>query len=127
MRGLAIAGLAGIALVHLVELPDTWHQETGLFAFFMLLVVTATGMAVALMFVDGPPVWVVVALTALGPIAGYLLTRSASVFFDHEDAGNWLEPLVLVAVFIEVGVLAIALSMLVRTMEPAPMQRRADR
>ena len=123
MRGLAIAGLAGIAIVHLVELPSTWHETKGLFVLFAILVVAATAVAVALLFLDGALVWAAAALTALGPIVGYVVTRSASVFFDHDDVGNWLEPLVLVAVFIEAAVLGIALAMLLRStaaLRPAP-------
>lgn len=115
MRGLAIAGLAGIAIVHLVQLPSTWHETKDLFVLFAFLVVAATAVAVALLFLDGLLVWASAALTAIGPIVGYVVTRSASVFFDHDDVGNWLEPLVLVAVFIEAAVLGIALAMLSRS------------
>jgi hypothetical protein len=120
MRGLAVAGLAGIAIVHLVELPTTWHEAKGLFWLFAILVVASATLAVALMFFDGPVVWALVALTAFGPILGYVLTRSASVIFDHDDVGNWLEPLVLVAVFVETGVLAIALGKLAREVTASP-------
>jgi hypothetical protein len=100
-------GLAGIALVHLVEMPDTWRQTPGLGALFTILVVAAAAVAVALLLDDRGLVWLAAALVAMGPIAGYVLTRSVSVFFDHEDVGNWLEPLVLVALFIEVSVLGL--------------------
>jgi hypothetical protein len=107
VRGLAIVGVAGIALVHLVEMPDTWRETPGLGALFTVLVVAAAVVAVALLLDDSSLVWLAAALVAVGPIAGYLVTRSASVFFDHEDVGNWLEPLVLVALFIEVSVLSL--------------------
>ena len=107
VRGLAIVGLAGIALVHLVEMPDTWRDTPGLGALFTVLVVGAAVVAVALLLDDSSLVWLAAALVAVGPIAGYLLTRSVSVPFDHEDVGNWLEPLVLVALFIEVSVLGL--------------------
>jgi hypothetical protein len=107
VRGLAIVGLAGIGLVHLVEMPDTWRQTPGLGALFTILVVASAAVATALLLDDTSLAWLAAALVAVGPIAGYLLTRSASVFFDHEDVGNWLEPLVLVALFIEVSVLGL--------------------
>lgn len=107
VRGLATVGLAGIALVHLVELPDTWRETPGLGALFTILVVASVAVAVALLLDDSRLAWLATALLAVGPIAGYVLTRSASVPFDHEDVGNWLEPLVLVALFIEVSVLGL--------------------
>jgi hypothetical protein len=106
-RGLAVVGLAGIALVHLVELPDTWHETSGLGALFTILVVASAGVAAALLHADTPPAWLAAALVAAAPIAGYVLTRSTSVPFDHDDVGNWLEPLVLVALFIEMSVLGL--------------------
>jgi hypothetical protein len=107
VRGLAIVGLAGIALVHLIEMPDTWRQTPGLGALFTILVVASAAVATALLLDDTSLAWLAAALVAAGPIAGYLLTRSVSVPFDHEDVGNWLEPLVLVALFVEVSVLGL--------------------
>lgn len=106
-RGLAVAGLVGIALVHLVELPDTWRDTTGLGALFVVLVVAAGCVAAALLHSDHDQAWLAAALVAVAPIAGYVLTRSVSVPFDHDDVGNWAEPLVLVAVFIEVSTLGL--------------------
>lgn len=107
LRGLTVVGLAGIALIHLVELPDTWRESTGLGALFLVLVIAAVVVGAALVHLDVTSLWQLSALVALGPIAGYLLTRSADVPFDHADVGNWLEPSVLVATFVELSVLAL--------------------
>jgi hypothetical protein len=115
VRGLTVVGLIGIALIHLVELPDTWRQSTGLGALFLILVIAAVVVAGALVHIDIPPLWQLSALVALGPIAGYVLTRSTDVPVDHADVGNWLEPTVLVALFIEVIVLALCGSVLFAT------------
>jgi hypothetical protein len=107
VRALTVVGIAGIALIHLAQLPDTWRESSGLGALFVLLVVVAALVAGALVHADHTLLWQLSAIVALGPIAGYLLTRSISVPFDHHDVGNWLEPAVLVALFIEVSVLAL--------------------
>jgi hypothetical protein len=107
VRGLTVVGLAGIALIQLAGLPDTWRESTGLGALFLALVIAAVVVGSALVYMDVTPFWQLSALVALGPIVGYVLTRSADVPFDHDDVGNWLEPSVLVATFIEVGVLAL--------------------
>lgn len=107
MRGLAVVGLAGIALVHLVELPDTWRETVGLGVLFLLLVVAAASVAAGLVHTDTARLWQVTAVVAAAPIGGFVLTRSVAVPFDRGDVGNWLEPLGLVALFIEVSVLAL--------------------
>jgi hypothetical protein len=115
VRGLTVVGLAGIALIHLVELPDTWRESPGLGALFLVLVIAAVVVGGALVHQDATPVWQLSALVALGPIVGYVVTRSADLPFDHDDVGNWLEPSVLVATFIEVSVLALCAYALLAT------------
>ncbi|WP_052442819.1 hypothetical protein [Streptacidiphilus neutrinimicus] len=106
-RGVAIVALAGTALVHLVQLPDTAHQMPGLAVLFAGLALTAAGLAVALVRTDSPRLWQATALTAGAALGGYVLTRSTAVPFDNGDVGNWLEPLGLAALFIEGALLAL--------------------
>lgn len=106
-RGLAVVGLVGIALVHLVELPDTFRETATLGALFAILVVASAGVAAGLVHVDHTRLWQLTALVAVAPIAGYVLTRSVALPFDDEDVGNWLEPLGLVSLFIQASVLGL--------------------
>lgn len=106
-RALVIIGLAAIAVVHLAELPDTWRETPGLGAMFAVLVIAAAINAAALVHHDHSRMFLAAGLVALAPVGGYLLTRSLAVPFDRGDVGNWLEPSVLVALFIEVCVLAL--------------------
>ena len=106
-RALAIAALLAIALVHLVQLPDTFRQTPGLGALFTALVLGATLIAAALLHLDHHLLWHAAALTAASAIGGYVLTRSVAVPFDTADVGNWLEPLGLVALFLESSLLAL--------------------
>jgi hypothetical protein len=106
-RGLAVVGLVGIALVHLVELPDTWRETVGLGVLFLLLVIAAGSVAAGLVHTDTTRLWQATAIVAAAAIGGFVLTRSVAVPFDRSDVGNWLEPLGLVALFIEASVLAL--------------------
>jgi hypothetical protein len=106
-RGVAITGLTGIALVHLVQLPDTANQMPGLAVLFGLLTITAAVLASALVHSDNQRVWQAAALTSGAALAGYILTRSAAMPLDNGDVGNWLEPLGLVALFVESALLAL--------------------
>jgi hypothetical protein len=114
-RGLVISGLTAIAVVHLAELPDTWRETPGLGALFGLVVIASVLNAVALVHSDHRRMWQAAGLVALSPIGGYLLTRSVAVPFDRDDVGNWLEPSVLVAVFVELSVVALCGHTLLRT------------
>ena len=101
-HALAIAALVGIALVHLVQLPDTFRQAPGLGALFTALVLGAPLVAAALLHLDHRLLW-----HAATVIGGYVLTRSVAVPFDTQDVGDWLEPLGLVALFLESSLLAL--------------------
>jgi hypothetical protein len=107
VRGLAVVALAGVALVHLVQLPDTFRQMPGLGALFTALVVAAAVIAAGLVHVDHRLLWWLAGLTAFGAAAGYALTRAVALPFDDGDVGNWLEPLGLVALFIEASLLGL--------------------
>jgi hypothetical protein len=106
-RGVAITALSGIALVHLVQLPDTAHAMPGLAVLFGLLALTVAGLASALVHSDTPRLWQATALTSAAALVGYVLTRSTAVPLDNGDVGNWLEPLGLAALFIETALLAL--------------------
>lgn len=112
LRGLAAAGLAGIALIHLEQLPETWRQTPLLGAMYAALVVVAAAAAIAVVARDGRLLWLAVFLIAAGPAAGYAVTRSQAVFFDDQDVGNWLEPLGLVSLFVELSLMGICAGLL---------------
>jgi len=61
-------------------------------------------------------------VVAASPLIGYVLDRSSGLPQASKDIGNWGEPLGLLAVVIEICVLAICLYRLLR---PNPVQSRA--
>ena len=106
-RGLAAVGLAATALVHLVQLPDTWQQSPVLGAMFAAIVAGASIAAIAIVAADGRLLWQAALILGLAPIGGYILTRFMSVPFDKADVGNWFEPLGLASLFIEAALVAV--------------------
>ena len=104
-RALAIAALVGVAVVHLVQLPDTFRQMPGLGAPCLLRWFSGL-VAAALVYIDHRRLWHAATLTTAGAIGAYLLTRGLPVPFDTRDVGNWLEPLGLVALFLESSLVA---------------------
>jgi hypothetical protein len=107
-RGLVVVGLVGVALTHVVQLPDTWAQMPALAVMFGVLAVAAVLAAGALVHADRTWAWFASILVAAAPVAGYVLTRSVSLPFDNGDVGNWAEPLALVAVTVELAVILLA-------------------
>ncbi|TWP37298.1 hypothetical protein [Leekyejoonella antrihumi] len=106
-RGLAIAALAGIALVHLVEIPGAFGPMPVLCAMFIALTAGAVVVAAALVHADRRVLWVAAGLTAAGASGGYSLTRLVAVPFDTGDVGNWGEPLGLVSLFVQTCLLLL--------------------
>jgi hypothetical protein len=107
VRGVAVVALAGVALVHLVQLPDTAHQMPGLAVLFGALSLATAGLGAALVRADSRRLWLAAALTATAALGGYVLTRTTAVPFDNGDVGNWLEPLGLAALFVEGALLVL--------------------
>ncbi|WP_125615664.1 hypothetical protein [Specibacter cremeus] len=123
LRGLTVVGLAGTALVHLDQLPDTLHQTPLLGAMFAVLVAGATAAAVAMALLDSDLVWLAVLLMAAGTIGGYIITRSMATPIDDQDLGNWFEPLGLVSLFVEAALVALCVGAL---RKPARAKARID-
>jgi hypothetical protein len=106
-RGIAIIALTAIALVHLIQLPDTYRQTPALGVMFIGLVLASMTIAAALVHTDRRVVWHAAYLTSAAVLAGYVLTRSMAVPFDRGDVGNWLEPIGLVALVLEASLIAL--------------------
>lgn len=67
--------------------------------------------------------WIGAAALAAGPLLGYVLTRSVGLPGDSEDIGNWLDTLGLASIFVESGVLALAVTRLILMIRPALRDR----
>lgn len=106
-RGLAVAALGGIAVIHLVEIVGAFGSMPVLAGMFVALTAAATLVAVALVHADHLVLWLAAGLTAAGATGGYLLTRLVAVPFDTGDVGNWLEPLGVVSSFVQTSLLLL--------------------
>src|SRR4051795_10496400 len=74
-RGLAVVGLVGITLCHLVQLPSTFRESPALGWLFAALSLVAGLLAAGLVRADHQLLWYLAGLTAAGALAGYALTR----------------------------------------------------
>jgi hypothetical protein len=110
IRIVGALGVAGIAIVHLLDAADTYQGTRYIFWLYMLLVCAAVPVSVALLQWTSSRVWLLAAALAAGPFLGYLASRTVGLPGDSEDIGNWLDTLGLISLFIEASVIALALT-----------------
>jgi hypothetical protein len=101
LRTTGILALVGVALIHFVQIVDTFDQTLWLGVAFVVLM--AASFVVALMLVGASTrlAWTGAALVGAAAIVGYVFTRSVSTTFDNTDVGNWSETLGMAALFVE--------------------------
>jgi hypothetical protein len=111
-RLLAVVGLAGIAVIHVLDAPDTFDGVKYIFWLYIAIIVGAIPFSLLLLQWSSRLAWVGAALLAAGPLLGYLLTRSVGLPGDSGDIGNWLDSLGLASMFVEAAVLSLSLARL---------------
>ncbi len=94
-------GLIGIAVVHIMDLPDKWEEVRYLGVAYVGLIIAATVLAERMVKV-GSRLDVLAAFgLAVSVILGFVINRSVGMPQAMGDIGNWWEPLGLVSLFIE--------------------------
>ena len=112
VRFAAIGCLVGIAITHQLDLSDKLEEAPYLAAMFIALIVASYALAllfaVARVVPDG--VWRLCALVAVGPIVGYVVSRSPiglPQIGDHR--GHWADPYGSASVVCEATLLGLSL------------------
>ena len=95
-------GLAGLAAVHIMDLPAKW-TETQYLAFGYIGVIVFAGVLLERLLKSGNAVdYLAAAGLALSVIAGFVVNRIVGMPGAMDDLGNWFEPLGLLSLFVEV-------------------------
>jgi Na+/proline symporter len=124
-RGVAVVGLAGFALIHLLDLPDTMSGTPYIGWMYIGLIVCALGLAGALVHSSDKRIWAAASGLVGSVIVGYVLSRTTGLPRSTDDIGNWGEPLGIAMLF--VGGSFLALSGGVLRARRAPVEDRAAR
>jgi len=111
-RTVAVIGLAGVALIHLLDLPGKFDETPYLAWMYIGLIAGCLATAVALVRFGDPRAWTAAALLPLGALVGYTLTRTVGLPQATDDIGNWTEPLGLASLFVEGSLVTLAVAML---------------
>jgi hypothetical protein len=107
-RTVAIVGLLGIALIHLLDLPGKLEETPYLGVAFIGLIVASVFLAWLLATRDDRNVWLAAGGLAGAVIVGYAINRTVGMPGAMEDIGNWLEPLGVASLFVEGTVVLVA-------------------
>lgn len=121
-RLLGAVGIAGIAVVHILDAAGTYQSTHYIFWLYMAIIAGAIPIAGLLMHWTSPLAWLGAVLLAAGPFAGYIVSRSIGLPGDSPDVGNWLDTLGMVSMFIELSVISRGLTRLALHRRPAPAQ-----
>jgi hypothetical protein len=109
-RAVTATGLAGIALIHLLDSIGKYSETRYLFWLYVALMVASLVTAAAVLFTRARIAFLAAAGLAASAAIGYILSRSTGLPNATGDIGNWTEPLGLASLFVEGTVLAVASS-----------------
>jgi hypothetical protein len=107
-RAIAVVGLAGIALIHLLDSISKYGETRYLFWMYVALMAGSLVLAGLLLHAGRRIVWAAAGALAASAIAGYVLSRTTGLPSADGDIGNWTEPLGLAALFVEGSVVAVS-------------------
>jgi len=124
-RAAAVVALAGVALIHIIDAPNTFPETPYIGWLYVGLIGGCLLTAAALVRGRDRRAWLAAGLLPLGAIVGFVLTRTVGLPADTGDIGNWSEPLGMASLFVEgslVGLSAVVLGGYLH-----PTARRTDR
>jgi hypothetical protein len=100
-RGVAAIGLAGVALIHLLDLPGQLSGTPYMFFLYVALMVASVALAGLLIGTSDTRLWAAATILSAVVIGGYVLSRTTGLPQSSDDVGNWSEPLGIASLFVE--------------------------
>jgi hypothetical protein len=119
-RATAAVGLAGIALIHLLDSIDTYAETRYLFWMYVALMLACLVLAALVLRGAGRGVWLAAGGLSALVIGGYVLSRTTGLPSADDDVGNWTEPLGIPAVVSEALMVVLAWAHLRRRQARSP-------
>src|SRR3954454_7980301 len=100
-RLVAIGGLGGIALIHVLQLPAAFAAVDYLGVLFVIAIVIALGLAALLTRMSDEVVWAATGLLPALLLIGFVLSRTSGLPGFTDDIGDWSERLGLASFVVE--------------------------
>jgi hypothetical protein len=124
-RLIGVICLAGIAVTHLIDLPDKVEEAPYMAVMFCGLIAASAGLGIVLASRRDPaPVWPLAGLLAALPLTGYVLSRSVALPQLEDHVGDWLNPAGVASLVFEALLIAISLMHVSRMRGPRRSGRR---
>ena len=96
-----ILGLAGLAVIHIMDLPGKW-EETRYLAFGYIGIIAVAAVLIERILHKGTARdYAAAAALSLSVIVGFVIDRTTGMPGAMGDIGNWFEPLGLLSLFVE--------------------------
>ena len=111
-RGVAVVGLAGVALIHLLDSLGKFQETPYMGWMYIGLIAASLATAFALVRTSDTRVWTAALVLPASAIAGFVLTRTVGLPLATEDIGNWGEPLGMASLLVEGSLVALAAAVL---------------
>lgn len=111
-RGVAAIGLAGVALIHLLDLPGQLSEMPYLFFLYLAVMVSSIALAGVLIRTSDARAWAAATVIPALVIVGYVLSRTTGLPQSSDDVGNWSEPLGMASLFVEGSLVALGSAVL---------------
>ena len=111
-RGVAAIGLAGVALIHLLDLPGQLSETPYMFFLYLALMVASIALAGVLIRTSDTRAWAAATVLPALVIVGYVLSRTTGLPQSSDDIGNWSEPLGMASLFVEGALVSLGSAVL---------------
>jgi hypothetical protein len=109
-RATVAVGLAGIALIHMLDSIGKWSETRYLFWMYVGLMIASLATAGWVLFTRSRTALLAAVAVAASALVGYVVSRTVGLPGATDDIGNWTEPLGLASLFVEGAVVAAGLA-----------------
>jgi hypothetical protein len=107
-RGVAVVGLAGVALIHLIDAPGKFTETPYIGWMYVGLIASCLAVAALLIRHGDRLAWTAALVLPALVLFGFVLSRTTGLPSAHGDVGNWGEPLGIASLFVEGALIALA-------------------
>jgi hypothetical protein len=124
-RAVGIVGLAGIALIHLLDAVSKYRETRYIFFLYIVLMASTLTAAAVLLRVDSRLAWSLAVVATAATLTAYVLSRTTGLPQASQDIGHWSDSLGLASLFVEGCTLLLGVYKLV-TILPAPIRDKRE-
>jgi hypothetical protein len=112
IRAAAVVALTGVALIHVLDAPDTFSAAPYKGWLYVGLIAGCLATAAALVRSSDVRAWAAALLFPAGALLAFVISRTVGLPAGADDIGNWAEPLGLASLFVESTLIALAAAVL---------------